>query len=756
MLENYLVLILKELVILPNQEIKIELISNISKEIIKDASLNYNSNVLVLSPKDNFEEYPDVNDLPKIGVVAKIKSNISLSNGNSRVVLSGIKRYVVDEFYYDKTEFLQANVKNIDLPKFSLNEEKAIRRKLKSSLKKYVDNNSLVSNSILSFLDSSETLEKLTDVITIFLPFDKQKKQEYIEIINPLVRGKNLISDLEEEIEILKIEEEIESNLQIKIVEKEKEFLLREKLEEIKLALGENEVQEDYEYYLNRLNKLNFTKATRLKLEEVVFQYKNALKNSPETPIIKNYLDTLFSLPWENSKKEENNIKKINITLDKNHYGLTSVKNRIIEYVQIKNIKGKSTPPIICLVGPPGVGKSTIAYSIAKSLNREFQKISVAGLNDSSELLGNRKTYVGASYGKIIAAIKKAKVNNPIILIDEVDKMLKDYKGDPSSVLLDVLDYGLNKHFVDNYLAEEFSLENVIFILTANDIEDIPYPLLDRLEIFNINSYSVLEKIKIVNNYIVPKLNEFYDTDYKFNNNLIEKIIVNYTNEAGVRELERIFNKLIRNGIIHKFDKILTNETELILGKPKTKQIDYYNNNPGVSNFIATSYNGGILSKIEVSKVDGSGKVEATGLLDDVARESIKVAINYLKTEYNLKFDKIDIHVHFIENEINKTGSSAGVSIAAAILSLITNTPLSAHVAFTGEITLKGNILKVGGIKEKVVAAYNNNVKKLYLPVANKDDVFKLKEYIKNMEIIYINNFDVINKDLFDWQNYKK
>ncbi len=747
MRENYLVLLLKELVILPNQEIKIELISEISKDIINKSILEFEKKVFIVAPMNDDEKSPDINDLPKIGVVAQIKSSLALSNGNLRLVLRGIKRLVVKN-YIQKDEYLSAHTEDIVLPKFNPSEEKAVRRKLKASLKKYIENNSLASNSILAVINTNDSLNKLTDIITVFLPFDKDKKQQYVEIINPLIRGKNLIKDLEKELEILKIEEEIEENLRFKLVEKEKEYLLREKLTEIKKALGEEHTnEEEYEKYIKLLNTLKLNSQTFIKLENEINKYKSLSKESPELAILKNYLDTVLNLPWNKVSKEETNPKKVNVLLNKSHYGLDEIKERVEEYIEIKNIKKHSKTPIMCLVGPPGVGKSTIAYSIAKALNREFVKISVAGLNDSTELLGNRKTYIGASYGKIIGAIKKTKVNNPVILIDEVDKMLKDYKGDPASVLLDVLDYSLNKEFVDNYIEEPFSLENVLFILTANNKENIPYPLLDRLELYEVNSYTIKEKEKIAKDYLIPKINFEYNSSYKFSPSIITNIINHYTNEAGVRELERLLYKLIRKLIINKKEKLLLSDLKLYLGEYKYTNI-FYNelNEIGIVNYLAYTPLGGICSKIEISITKGPGEVITTGMLGKTIEESIKVALSYIKINYNIEIDKYNIHLHFLDSSILKEGPSAGLSIVTALLSVFLNKQIPNNIAFSGEISLNGNIIKVGGIKEKIISAYNNNIEILYLPFENKIDVLQLKEYTKNIKIIYLKNY----KELFN------
>ena len=754
-MNNYMVILLKELIILPNQEVKVELVSDISKNIIKKASIVDKNKVLVVAPINQEEINPDISDLPKIGVVARITKKLELSNGNLRVVLKGINRVVVHDYFYHKDNtILNAKTEKLILPKLNQREETAIKRKLRSSLKKYIKNNDVISNSVINIINSSDNLSKITDIITVFLPFDINKKLEYMQTINPITRGKMLIKDLEEEVHILKIEEEIEEDLKFKLIEKEKEFYLREKLLEIKKALGEDTtLEKEVRLYYEKLSNLGVHEKSYNKLITEIKRFEMTLKESPESAVIKNYLDTVLNLPWNKFNKECNNINKVKVQLNKTHYGLEDIKERIIDYVEINNIAKDLDNPIICLIGPPGVGKTTIASSIANSLNREFVKISVGGLNDSNELLGNRRTYLGAAPGKIMSGINKSNSKNPVILIDEVDKMVKDYKGDPASVLLDILDPSTNKSFVDNYIEEPFDLSKVLFILTANNIEDIPYPLLDRLEIYNLNSYTSLEKIEIARKYIIPKILKKYNSDIKIKlyKNHLETIINNYTKEAGVRELERVLDKLIRKVIINNFDKSINlSIIKEYLGDYIYDNLKYFKNDEiGISNYLAYTNYGGITSKIEVSKTKGTGKVIITGMVGKSLEESINVALSYIKSNYDLNFNNIDLHIHFLESTMKKDGPSAGISIISAILSLMLNKKVSNTIAFSGEVTLKGNVIKVGGIKEKLITAYNNNIETIYIPSSNKEDLKEIYETFKNLNIIFVDNYEDIFNDIF-------
>ncbi|MEG0909820.1 MAG: AAA family ATPase, partial [Bacilli bacterium] len=471
------VILLKELVILPNQEIKIELNNNLSKKIIKNASINNDNKLLVVAPLDKTEIEPSTDDLPKVGVIAVIKSKIQLPNGNLRVTLKGISRVAVKNYLVSPLDenILNSEILNIELPAYDEAEEKATRRKLIESLNEYISSSSNISNSILKTLSDTQDLGMITDIITSFLPFNVTKKLEYMQNINPINRAIKLISDIKEEMKVIKIDLKIDDLVQDELEDSQKEYILREKIKAIKKELGEDSLQiEEASKFRAILNKLRLNKTTFEKINHEIDKYELLSESSPEIGVIRNYLDWILNLPWNKDSKDVSNFTQVQKHLDDTHYGLNEIKTRIVEYVAIKNINKNIKSPIICLVGPPGVGKTSIAMSIAVSLSKKFYKISVGGLNDSTELVGSRKTYLGANPGKIIQGIKKCGTKNPVLLIDEVDKMVKDYKGDPASTLLEIIDPIQNKYFVDNYIEEQFDLSEVLFILTANYIQDIP------------------------------------------------------------------------------------------------------------------------------------------------------------------------------------------------------------------------------------------------------------------------------------------
>ncbi|MFI3261053.1 MAG: endopeptidase La [bacterium] len=755
MKDKFRVMLLKELVILPNQEIKIELLTDVSMRIVDDSVEDSESKVLVVAPLSQKESEPSFDDLPKIGVIASIKSKFILPNGNMRVTLFGEQRVIVKGYFYNKGEVdvLRADTLVLKLPKFNVTEESAVRRKLIKSIKSYISLNKAASNSVLTQIDSIDDLDMITDVIAKFLPFNVSKKLEYMQMINPIVRGKSLIEDIEEELEIIKLEITIDKKVQDRLFKHEKDFFIKEKISILQDELGtvypkKNEIKK----FRDLLKKAKLEEKSHKKILNEIKKYEHATSDSPESNVIYNYLTSVLNLPWNNSTEEFLNAEIIRSILDSSHFGLENVKDRICEYAGIKKITGSSKSPIICLVGPPGVGKTSIASKIAESLNRSFVKISVGGLNDSLELTGSRRTYMGSSYGKVIDGINKSGVNNPLMLIDEVDKMVKDYKSDPASILLEILDQNQNFAFVDNYIEEPFDLSKVFFILTANDEESIPYILRDRLEIIHIDSYAYYEKEKIASKYLLPAIFKEYNvTKLQVKPEIVEFIIKNYTNEAGVRELSRLLHKLIRRVVIRDIKSISETGTKKLLGEFTNDHNVIYNYpNIGIVNTLACVKNTGLVSCVEVVSYKGDGNFTVTGNVEKVMDESIKVALTYIKVNYKINVDKYDFHIHFLEAGSKKDGPSGGVAITTAILSSFTEKPINNLYALTGEITLNGKILPVGGVKEKVIAAINNGIKKVFVPSDNKIDLKSIpKECLSNINVVYASTYDDIYEELF-------
>lgn len=751
---NIPVILLKNLVILPNQEIKLELNNVISGKAINDASSNFKSEILVVAPMDLLEEEPSVDDLPKVGVIAKIKNKID-NDGVIEIKLRGLKRVAVNKYYQEKNnEVLYSEVMYIDLPALVEEEENAILRKLVDTLKKYINISKGISNDILNFVSNNKDLNKITDAITSFLPFNISKKLEYMQEINPIKRAKALIKDMNEEIKGIEIDNELEEKIDESLQNDQRKFILKEKMKVLKQELGEDSwKKEEVLEYRKILDKLKIDKKTKDHFSHEIDKYEIMSDDALEVSVMHNYLDWVLHLPWNKTRKENANFDEVYKELNKSHFGMDEIKTRISEYVAIKNLNRNIQSPIICLVGPPGVGKTTIAMSIAKALNRDFYKISVGGLNDSTELVGSRRTYLASAPGKIIQGLNKCGSNNPLILIDEVDKMVKDYKGDPASTLLEILDPNQNKIFTDNYIEEPFDLSGVLFILTANNVSDIPKPILDRVELIELHSYTVFEKKDIAKNYMLPNIlldNMVYDNKIKFSDELLYFLINNYTDEAGVRDLERILSSLARKITINNI-KILNEERVVkLLGNPKYTSNLVMEEENGVVNTLAVSNSGGTLSKVEVVTCKGNDKLTITGNAGNILKESISVVLTMLKLKYKYSFHNEDIHVHFLDASSKKDGPSAGIALSVALCSLKENKKVPSDVAFTGEVSLNGSILKIGGLKEKLIAAYNKNIKVVYMPKSNSEDLENVPKLIlDNMEVIPVSNFNEVYTKLF-------
>ena len=761
------VMLLKNLLILPNQEVKLELNNDITQNVVFLATEKYRSEIIVLTPVDQMEEIPEVSDLPKIAVVAKIKSKLELPNGNVRVTLRGLFRVEIKSFSNHEmlVDVLECKYQKLEVPLYDEVESLAVKRKLSSLVEKYVKNGQGVSNSILNLIKDVKDLNKFTDLLASFLPISFTRKLSYIEEMNPILRGKSLIEDLHLELEVIKIDQELDQKLQIGLQENQKEFLLKEKLKNIQEELGESDSKEkEGEQYYKKLENLHLKNSkVEAKIKEEIKKFLYTSEASPELANIRNYLDWMLHLPWHTSSKEETDLNRIAKSLDKTHFGMKKAKEKILEYVAAKTRNSKVDSPILCLIGPAGVGKTTFAQSIAKSLQKEFYKISVGGLNDSSVLVGHRRTYLGANPGKIIEALKRSGTNNPVLLIDEVDKMVKDYRGDPASTLLDILDKSQNKTFVDHYIEEAFDLSNVLFILTANYVQDIPYELFDRLEVVELSSYTIFEKVEIAKRYLLPHIYEEHSLsfqDVKFSDMILKEIIEHYTKEAGVRELARVLTSIIRKLLVLGINLEVKITRELLLellGPEEYSSIPFgLKNIAGVVQALGVNDIGGLLLPIECAFYEGSGKVKVTGRVENVMKESIEVALSYLLAHKKvfqieaLPYKESNLHIHLLDAAIKKDGPSAGVAITTALISLGRNIPVSSEIAMTGEITLHGAVRKIGGLKEKLIGAYHGGIKKVFIPKANHFQLQELpKEILEKIEIIEVDNYMDIYHALF-------
>ena len=761
------VIVLRNMILLPGGEIKLEIQELSDKSVIDNAINEHNGYVLLVSPKYiTLEDNNNPNDLPKHGIIGKIDSNFELPNGNIRISLFGINRAFIYNYIEEEEFKLNAIIGPVKINEIDEETEEARIRLLKNEFIKYVSVIPNVSSYLVTKINEENSLDNLTDIIVNVLPLKFEDKYNFVEEENSLNRCDILINLLKKERKIGSIEKDIEDKLKISMDETQKEFILREKLKVIKKELHEDDSKDNEIEELNKkITELNAPDEIKKKLYKEVKKYESIPISSPETTISKNYIDTMLSLPWGIYTKDEENLDKCEEILNNSHYGLEKIKERIIEYIAVNRLSKENKSPILCLVGPPGVGKTTLAFSIAKALNKNFVKISVGGVSDESEIIGHRKTYIGALPGRIINTMIKAKSSNPLFLIDEIDKMTKSNNGDPESAILEVLDKEQNKYFKDNFLDEEYDLSHVMFVLTANDINSIPYPLLDRLEIIELSSYTKFEKFHIVKNLMNDKL--LTDHGLSKENLIIEddalyKIIEDYTKEAGVRELERVISKIMRKVakkvVQNKDTKIIISidNLEEYLGKEKYNHLKNIKNPSGVVNGLGYTPFGGVILPIEVSFYKGTGNIILTGSLGDVMKESATTSIGYVKSNANkfgIKedfFKKNDIHINALEGAIKKDGPSAGTALTTAIISSLTEKNISNKIAMTGEITLKGNILPIGGLKEKAIGAYNSNVKKIFIPKENEKDLEDIPKEIKdNLKIILVSKYDEIYKQIF-------
>lgn len=761
------VLLIRNMVLFPWSEIRLEFDSDNDKKVISLAESFYENNIVIVNPKDLLEIDPDISELPKIGVLATIKMKIDMPNGKTRIILSGINRVYVHAYTKDDNLF-EAMVSDTEEDELDIKEELAYSRALNKHIEVYVKEVPYMSNSVLGQIAGITSISRLTDIIALFLPTTFERKKEYIEEVSSTSRVKMILDDINRDIEVMKLEEEIEREVTKKMDESQKEYVLREKIKAIKEELGDiNDKDTDIDLLKDKIRKLNCPKKIREKLEYEISRYEMCSSLSPEVGIIRNYIDWLINLPWDNFTKDETNLMKVKKYLDSTHSGLDKAKERIIEYLAVKQKTNNLKSPILCFVGPPGVGKTTLAKSIAKSIGRETTKISVGGINDEAEIVGHRRTYLGANPGLIIQGMKKADTTNPVFIIDEIDKMTKDIKGDPASSLLEVLDPEQNNKFIDLFIEEEFDLSNVMFITTANYIEQIPNELRDRLEIIELYSYTEYEKLDIAKKHLIPKeITEHGLTskNVRFTDDAILTIIRGYTKEAGVRELDRVIATVIRKIVK---DIVMNNtKSNCIINNGNIKKYlgnkKYLDNNDkellsaGVVNGLAYTPYGGDLLQVEVTYFSGTGNLVLTGSLGDVMKESATIALSYIKA--NAKTFKLDdkifrendFHIHVPEGAIPKEGPSAGVTLTTAILSSLLNKKVSSNVAMTGEVTLTGKVLPIGGLKEKSIAAFRSGIERVFIPKENEPDLEEIPKEIKNkIDFILVDDYIQIFKKVW-------
>ena len=759
------ILIINNAIIFPGMEYRGESTDYLEQDVINFIDRTDSKELIIIHSIDNIST-DDVTEFPKIGLLATLTLKLNIPNSKMRYIFIGLKRVEITSYEEDNGVYY-ANYIEVDPNRENTKEEDKYLNMLYRNYEKYVREISSVSNAMLGEVSSINSLDKLTDFIVSFLNLSPDAKKEYLYELDPIKRAVKLVSQLKEEITLAKLEKEIEAKVHKKIDEDQRKYYLSEKLKIISNELGTVSSKSlTINNFNKKLKKLKCSNKVRSKIKEEIDHFASINENTPEASILREYLDLMLSLPWDYKTKDVTDIKEIENTLNNSHYGLTKVKERIVEYIAVKQNSPKEKSPILCLIGPPGVGKTSLAKVIAKSLNRRLVSVSVGGINDEAEIVGHRRTYVGALPGRIIQGIRKCGSSNPVFIIDEIDKMTKNFRGDPASSLLEVLDKEQNSTFYDHYLEEEYDLSNVLFIATANYEEQIPPELRDRLEIIYLDSYTEYEKLSIAKNYLIPRaLDEHGLTSLQvnFSDKAILDIINYYTKEAGVRNLERLISKILRKIV----KKVLLDDSEIfyeITSKDLEKYLDkkIYNNKgnketklKGVVNGLAYTPYGGDTLPIEVTYYKGNSNLVLTGSLGEVMQESARIALSYIKAnakKFNLGkeiFD-YDIHIHVPEGATPKEGPSAGIALTTALISAFSNTKISTKIAMTGEITLQGDILEIGGVREKVLGAYREGVRTIYLPLENKNDVKEIpKEIRKKMEFIYISNYSELYDKLF-------
>ena len=761
---------LRGMVILPGMVAHFDVSRAKSIKAVEEAMMD-EQKIFLVAQKDVEQENPDIEDLFKIGIIAEVKQVIKLQNNIVRILVEGKERAELSAFL-ENPDYLLAEIIRFDeevddgLPEEA---KEAMLRSIQETFGKYVVVNPKMGKELQRQLSEITDLEKLMNQLANSLPVHFEEKQKILDAVSMTERYEVLMALLLKEIEIIAIKNDFQAKVKAHVDKNQKEYLLREQMKVIREELGEDNTESDADHFMDALGKIRADKEVKEKIKKEIDRFKNISSSSSESAVARGYIETLLELPWNKTSRDNKDLKNAEQILNADHYGLEKVKERMLEFLAVRNLTSKGESPIICLVGPPGTGKTSIARSVAKALDKKYVRISLGGVRDEAEIRGHRRTYVGAMPGRIVNGLRTAGVKNPLMLLDEIDKMSSDYKGDTASALLEVLDAEQNKKFRDHYVEIPIDLSEVLFIATANSVQDIPRPLLDRMELIEVTSYTENEKLHIAKEHLLAKQmerNGIRPEQLAITDKAMAKIISGYTREAGVRNLERKLGEICRKAARPLYEgekekiKVTEQNLEKFLGKEKYS-FDKKNDTDevGIVRGLAWTSVGGDTLEIEVNIMPGKGEFQLTGQLGDVMKESAQAGISYIRSvseEYHIPkkfFQENDIHIHIPEGAVPKDGPSAGITMATAMLSAITKTPVRADVAMTGEITLRGRVLPIGGLKEKTLAAKNAGIKTICVPKKNEKDIDEISPEIKKgLEIVFVEQM----KDVLDVAFVKK
>lgn len=761
---------LRGMVILPGMVAHFDVSRAKSIKAVEEAMMD-EQKIFLVAQKDVEQENPDIEDLFKIGIIAEVKQVIKLQNNIVRILVEGKERAELSAFL-ENPDYLLAEIIRFDeevddgLPEEA---KEAMLRSIQETFGKYVVVSPKMGKELQRQLSEITDLEKLMNQLANSLPVHFEEKQKILDAVSMTERYEVLMALLLKEIEIIAIKNDFQAKVKAHVDKNQKEYLLREQMKVIREELGEDNTESDADHFMDALGKIKADKEVKEKIKKEIDRFKNISSSSSESAVARGYIETLLELPWNKTSRDNKDLKNAEQILNADHYGLEKVKERMLEFLAVRNLTSKGESPIICLVGPPGTGKTSIARSVAKALDKKYVRISLGGVRDEAEIRGHRRTYVGAMPGRIVNGLRSAGVKNPLMLLDEIDKMSSDYKGDTASALLEVLDAEQNKKFRDHYVEIPIDLSEVLFIATANSVQDIPRPLLDRMELIEVTSYTENEKLHIAKEHLLAKQmerNGIRPEQLAITDKAMAKIISGYTREAGVRNLERKLGEICRKAARPLYEgekekiKVTEQNLEKFLGKEKYS-FDKKNDTDevGIVRGLAWTSVGGDTLEIEVNIMPGKGEFQLTGQLGDVMKESAQAGISYIRSvseEYHIPkkfFQENDIHIHIPEGAVPKDGPSAGITMATAMLSAITKTPVRADVAMTGEITLRGRVLPIGGLKEKTLAAKNAGIKTICVPKKNEKDIDEISPEIKKgLKIVFVEQM----KDVLDVAFVKK